>query len=67
MKKITLVLGLALTLGFVQVNAQNAKRVSAYNYMNYGELDNAQRAIDEAAAHPDTKDEAKTWKYRGEQ
>lgn len=66
MKKITLALGLALTLGFVQVNAQNSKRVSAFNYMNYGELDNAQKAIDEASVHPDTKDDAKTWKYRGD-
>lgn len=64
MKKFILGIGcIALT---ISLNAQNAKRVSAYNYLKYGELDKAKTAIDEASEHADTKEEAKTWVYKGQ-
>ena len=45
---------------------QSSKRTSAYNYMNDGVLDKAKEAIDEAAKHRKTEDDAKTWLYRGQ-
>lgn len=45
---------------------QNSKRTSAYNYMGDKVLDKAKAAIDQAAKHPKTKDDAKTWLYRGQ-
>ena len=45
---------------------QAAKRTSANNYLQYGELDNAKQAIDEASVHEKTAPEAKTWFYRGQ-
>ncbi|MCF8257803.1 MAG: tetratricopeptide repeat protein [Flavobacteriales bacterium] len=46
--------------------AQPAKRTSAFNYLQYGELDNAKEAIDAASVHEKTSPEAKTWFYRGQ-
>lgn len=48
------------------VAAQNSKRTSAYNYMNNGVLDKAKASIDQAVKHPKTRDDAKTWFYRGQ-
>ncbi len=65
MKKIIL---LALLIGgFTFSQAQRSKVVSAFNYAKpkYNELDKAMKAIDEAKEHPKTKDDAKTWYYRG--
>ncbi|MFP4470466.1 MAG: tetratricopeptide repeat protein [Bacteroidales bacterium] len=63
MKKFAaLILILTMVLG---LNAQNSKRTSAFNYLRYGKLDKAKEAIDAATEHPKTKDEAKTWFYRG--
>ncbi len=52
------------------VNAQKVKVNSAWNFLTYytrdGEkdaLEKAKVAIDEALQHPDTKEEAATWKY----
>ena len=50
---------------FAGLNAQNAKVVSAYNYLRNGQLDKAKEAIDAATEHIKTKDGAKTWFYRG--
>lgn len=46
--------------------AQKAKVTSAYNYNNYGELDKAQEAIDQAIADPSTAGFWKAWMFRGD-
>ncbi len=46
--------------------AQSSAVTSAWNYMRYEEYDKAQKYIDEAANHDGTKDEPKTWLYRGQ-
>lgn len=46
--------------------AQKAKRTSANNYLQYGELDNAKEAIDPCITNETTMGEAKTWFYRGQ-
>lgn len=58
---ITLSLAVCAQVGM----AQKAKRTSANNYLQYGELDNAKEAIDAACLHDDTKGEAKTWFFKG--
>ena len=63
MKK-TLIL-LTMVLAFGLVNAQKAKRTSAYNYWNDGKLDKAKEYIDPAILDPSTMSDAKTWLYRG--
>lgn len=55
---------LILALAFA-VNAQNRNRTAAFNYLRYGKLEKAKEAIDKATVHNKTKDEAKTWFYRG--
>ena len=52
---------LVVTVIFGQTN----KRTSAFNYNNYGKLDLAKQAIDEAAQDEKTIMDAKTWFYRG--
>lgn len=61
---LTLILILVISGAF----AQSAKVVSAYNYMKpqYNELDKAKESIDQAAQHPKTSMDAKTWYYRGQ-
>jgi tetratricopeptide (TPR) repeat protein len=63
MKK-TLIL-LTMVLAFSLVNAQKAKRTSAYNYWNDGKLDKAKEYIDPTILDPGTMSDAKTWLYRG--
>lgn len=48
------------------VSAQKTNRTSAYSYMNKGELKKAWEYINKAIEHPQTKEDAKTWKYRGD-
>ncbi len=66
MKRIALVL--ILILGISASYGQSAKVVSAFNYMKpqYNELDKAKESIDQAARHPKTSAQAKTWYYRGQ-
>lgn len=45
--------------------AQGAKVLNAYNYMNDNELIKAKAEIEAATTHDKTKDDAKTWYYRG--
>jgi len=45
--------------------AQSNKVLDAFNYLKAGKLDKAKAAIDAAASYPDTKDDAKTWLYKG--
>jgi Tfp pilus assembly protein PilF len=63
-KKTTL-LSAALLVS-VAVFGQKAKRTSANNYLQYGELDNAKEAIDPTIEHETTMGEAKTWFFRGQ-
>ncbi len=46
--------------------AQNANRVSAYNYMTDGEFLKAKEPIDAAITHEKTMSDDKTWRYRGQ-
>lgn len=46
-------------------HAQNAKVVTAYNYLKFEELDKAKEAIDEAVLNEKTMGSAKAWYYRG--
>ncbi|MCB9192206.1 MAG: tetratricopeptide repeat protein [Flavobacteriales bacterium] len=62
--KKTTFLTLALLMS-VAVFGQKSKRTSAYNYLDYGELDNAVEAIEPTITHEKTMNEAKTWFYRG--
>lgn len=63
MRKIVL-LFVALSMVMVAA-AQKRKVVSAYNYLNRGQLEKAKEAIDEAANDESTMSDAKTWFYRG--
>jgi tetratricopeptide (TPR) repeat protein len=49
----------------IGLNAQSNKRTSAYMYLDNGQLDKAKASIDEAAEHEKTKEDPKTWLYRG--
>ncbi len=63
MKKLILLLFAAFIVTGVQ--AQNAKRTSAFNYFNNGKLDKAKENIDPCITHEKTMNVAKTWYYRG--
>ncbi|MFZ4707353.1 MAG: tetratricopeptide repeat protein [Bacteroidales bacterium] len=54
-----------MVLAFGLVNAQKAKRTSAYNYWKDGKLDKAKEYIDPSILDPSTISDAKTWLYRG--
>lgn len=63
MKKVLFILP-ALLLVF-QAYGQSDRVTSAWNNLKYNELKKAQENIDAAAEYESTKDEAKTWLYRG--
>ena len=63
MKRILILAMLSITVG---VFAQKAKVTSTYNYLKYGELDNAKEAIDEATTNETTSGWYKTWMYRAQ-
>ncbi len=63
MKKIAILLIILMTAG--STFAQNSKRTSAFNHLRHGKLDKAKDAIDAAAKHENTMNDAKTWFYRG--
>lgn len=65
MKQLILSAALLATASTIVI-AQPAKRTSAHNYLQYGELDNAKDAIDAATIHEKTAGDAKTWFYRGQ-
>lgn len=72
MKRIAAVL-VFLSMGTVVLNAQKFEVTNAYlGYTHFlkerdpEELAKAKVAIDKASIHPDTKDGAKTWTYRGQ-
>lgn len=63
MRKLSLViLSVALVMN---LHAQKAKVVTAYNYYNYKEFDKAKAAIDEASVNEQSSGMEKTWYYRG--
>jgi Tfp pilus assembly protein PilF len=49
----------------MNLNAQGAKVLNAYNYMNDNELLKARAEIDPAIENEKTMLDAKTWYYRG--
>ncbi|MCF8332229.1 MAG: tetratricopeptide repeat protein [Bacteroidales bacterium] len=63
MKRITLVLIAALFAGIA--GAQTVKLQSAINYLDDLRLIEAKKAINEAAEHEKTKNDPKTWLYKG--
>ncbi|MFA8298836.1 MAG: tetratricopeptide repeat protein [Hyphomicrobiales bacterium] len=64
MKRIAIVL-LILVSFIGSASAQKSKRTSAYMYNKNGKLDKAKIAIDLASEHEKTKEDAKTWYYKG--
>jgi len=64
MKKIAVLLVFVIA-GIAFAKGQNHKVVSAYNYLRKNKLEKAIEAIEPAIEHKRTKDEAKTWYYRG--
>jgi Tfp pilus assembly protein PilF len=64
MKNKILFLSIILLMS-INVFAQSNKVLDAYNYLKAGKLDKAKAAIDAAALYPDTKDDPKTWLYKG--
>ena len=64
MKKYAILLSLFFVFSLTQ--AQTGKRNSAFNFMRSGNLPKAKVAIDAAIEHSKTKNDAKTWLYRGE-
>lgn len=65
MKRITVGL-FALGMLAQPAMAQHSKVTSAWSYKNSNDYEKARDAINEAAQNEDTKNEPKTWLYRGE-
>lgn len=63
MKKLTTVLALAAIT--FSASAQSLNVSSAFQDMKRGYLNKAKDEIDKACQHPDTKEDAKTWCYKG--
>ncbi len=63
MKKILTIIGASVSLG---LSAQNANVVSAYNYMQDGNLAKAVEFIEPATTDAKTSLVEKTWRYRGD-
>jgi tetratricopeptide (TPR) repeat protein len=63
MRKIKLLLVIIVITS--TVSAQNPILMNAFNYLRKGKIDKAKEAIDAASEHPDTKDKASTWFYKG--
>lgn len=63
MKKI--ILTLIVGLMAMSLFAQKSERTSAFMYNKNGQYDKAREAIDKAVEHEKTKEDAKTWMYRG--
>ncbi len=65
MKK-NLIIGIVSLVISTSTIAQNANRVSAFNYLRSGELDEAKKYIDLATENENTKSDVKTWYYRAQ-
>ncbi len=64
MKRIAII-SMLIIAGTLASMAQNHKVVSAYNALRKNKLDDAVESIEPAIEHKKTKDDAKTWYYRG--
>ncbi|HYV94965.1 MAG TPA: hypothetical protein VE978_24535, partial [Chitinophagales bacterium] len=64
MRKRTVVTGIMLLI-LLSANAQNAKVVTAFNYMQSMDYESAIAPINEAITDAKTGGQAKTWFYRG--
>jgi Tfp pilus assembly protein PilF len=64
MKRALIFVFMAITA--IPALAQNANRVTAYNYLTEGEFLKAKEPIDEAVQHDKTVTDDKTWLYRGQ-
>jgi tetratricopeptide (TPR) repeat protein len=60
------ILTATLAVGTLGLAAQNANVVSAYNYMNDGQLAKAVEFIEPAITNESTAAKEKTWRYRGD-
>lgn len=63
MKKLSLLLVLVITCSMMY--GQRNNRTSAFNYLKNGELDKAKEYIDKTVEHSQTKEDARSWFYRG--
>ncbi len=63
MKKIIMML--AILIISTAAIAQKSERTNAFMYNKNGQYDKAKESIDKAIAHEKTRDDAKTWMYRG--
>ncbi len=63
MKKVVLLL--FMVTSFTMLSAQNTKVQSAFSYLRSGRLDKAVENIEPATTHEKTKNNPKTWNYRG--
>lgn len=63
MKKLSIIITLVLLS--TAMFGQRREVVSAFNYLRHDKLDKAKEAIDKAIQDEKTKDDAKTWFYRG--
>lgn len=64
MKKIAVLL-VFIIAGTALAKGQNRKVTSAFNYLRQNKIEKALDAIEPATKHKRTKDEAKTWYFRG--
>jgi tetratricopeptide (TPR) repeat protein len=63
MKKLSLLLVLVITCSMMY--GQRNNRTTAFNYLRNGELDKAKEYIDKTVEHSQTKEDARSWFYRG--
>ena len=63
MKKLSFLL--AMLISFSVLYGQRNNRTTAFNYLRNGELDKAKEFIDRTVEHAQTKEDARSWFYRG--
>jgi len=63
MKRLTLLMILIISCSILF--AQRNNRTTAFNYLRNGNLDMAKEYIDKAVVHVQTKEDARTWFYKG--
>lgn len=63
MKKLALLMILVISCSMIY--GQRNNRTTAFNYLRNGELDKAKEYIDKTIEHSQTKEDARSWFYRG--
>lgn len=63
MKKLSLISGLLYNV--MLIYSQSTNVTNCWNYLRFGEIEKAKKAIDPACTHPSTMNKAKTWFYKG--